>query len=121
MLLSKLLNNLFKNKLSVSVILVLLASLVSAKAIAHSATAKDNQPVLSNPLEPSHYQQKKTPKKFTPKPLILQSIVRNATNPYAIINDRIYREGQSINGLKIIHIQSDRVKLANGRTLYLLI
>ena len=51
------------------------------------------------------------------KTLTLNSVLIKQSGAVAVINNEIYKEGQRVQGVKIVHIGKDAVSLADGRKL----
>ncbi|MCK8045814.1 MSHA biogenesis protein MshK [Shewanella sp. 1CM18E] len=49
--------------------------------------------------------------------LVLNSVVKNNTSAYAVINNQIFTLGERVKGVKIVGIGEDSVSLADGRKL----
>ncbi|WP_346347752.1 MSHA biogenesis protein MshK [Shewanella gelidimarina] len=51
------------------------------------------------------------------KALVLNSILIKQSGSFAVINNEIFKQGQRVQGVKIVHIDKDTVSLADGRKL----
>lgn len=51
------------------------------------------------------------------KTLVLNSILSRPNGSFAVINNEIFKQGQRVQGVKILHIGKDTVSLADGRKL----
>ncbi|WOT04800.1 MSHA biogenesis protein MshK [Shewanella youngdeokensis] len=51
------------------------------------------------------------------KTMTLNSVVVKHNSAFAVINGQIYKQGQRVNGVKIMKIDEDTVSLADGRKL----
>ena len=49
--------------------------------------------------------------------LVLNSVVKNDTTAFAVINNQIFTVGERVKGVKIVKIDEDTVSLADGRKL----
>ena len=77
-----------------------------------------NAATLRDPTKPGYSSGKSASVKTTTnKSLVLNSIVKNDNSAYAVINNQIFTLGESVKGVKVVHIGKDRVSLADGRKL----
>lgn len=66
---------------------------------------------LVDPTQPLNFQVKKERKVYRASLPTLQSIVVKAGKPQAILNNKLYQEGQWVRGYKITQIDAEKVLL----------
>lgn len=68
--------------------------------------------VLVDPSKPFNFNVKKTVKVSQPSLPTLQSILVKAGKQQAMLNNKLYQQGQSVNGYKITKIDAQKVLLS---------
>lgn len=87
--------------------------ILSFSLFAHSET-------LVDPTAPLNFQAKKVAKTYRAALPKLQSIVVKTGEKQAIINNKAYQKGQSVNGYRVTHIDTDKVLLKYQNKTYTL-
>lgn len=77
------------------------------------------QQVLKDPTKPARYAKPAARRNHGGGHLVLNSVMITKTLSYAVINNRIYHQGEKVRGIRISQITQDHVQLANGRKLTL--
>ncbi len=76
-----------------------------------SSFAVANTELLSDPTKPLDFKQAKAKRDNRPALPRLQSILMDAQQPTAIINNKLYKEGQKVRGYVVTKIKQDKVLL----------
>ncbi len=73
---------------------------------------------LVDPTRPLSFQVKKERKVYRAALPVLQSIVVNAGKPQAILNNKLYKQGEWVKGYKITLIDAEKVLLKYNKKTY---
>lgn len=92
---------------------IIISSLISLSLFARSEA-------LVDPTAPLNFQQKKPSKVYRAAVPKLQSIVVKSGKQQAIINNKLYQKGQSVDGYQVTHIDADKVLLEYQKKIYTL-
>ncbi|WP_413701267.1 hypothetical protein ACLKMH_06125 [Psychromonas sp. KJ10-10] len=84
---------------------ILFSLLISSASLTHSE-------VLVDPSKPLNFSVKKAVKVSQPSLPTLQSILVKAGKQQAMLNNKLYQQGQSVNGYKITKIDAQKVLLS---------
>ncbi len=91
---------------------VMLALVTAMSATGDPVLAAD--PPLGDPMRPYIPASPAVGDQRAVHPLILTGVLIAATRRIAVINGALYREGDTINGARVVRIQSDSVQLRRG-------
>ncbi|NNC63510.1 MAG: hypothetical protein HKN84_01885 [Gammaproteobacteria bacterium] len=82
--------------------------------VATSGSVMAADPPLGDPMRPYVPASPAAAGQRTARPLTLTGVLIAATRRIAVINGALYREGDTINGARIMRIESDSVQLRRG-------
>jgi MSHA biogenesis protein MshK len=93
--------------------IIVISSLIILSLFAHGEA-------LVDPTAPLNFQPKKQSRVYRAAVPKLQSLVVKSGKQQAIINNKLYQKGQSVNGYLVTHIDADKVLLEYQKKIYTL-